>query len=713
MEVSLVYGRAQQVVGGRIGVSFHPPIQGLRVKPVQTKCRCKSTGSGSAPQLAALNSARWTFLAPHFQFILDNLHFAIMSSQDLNNFDERIFPTSPCAGRYFPGASIEESRERLVRSISRGGGPGLVIGAAGTGKTMLLQVLAAQFSERLDIAFLSSSQLCTRRALLQAILFELGLPHHHADEGQLRIALAQHLLCSEQNPNGTLLLVDEAQALPIHLLEEIRQLTNIVRNGQPRVRLVVAGLPCLEESLADPQLESFQQRVAARCYLTPLGIAETGQYIRAHLEMAGVDSASCIDSEVQNAVYNATDGICRLVSQLCDHALLLAGEKQLPQLSVSLIQEAWADLQQLPVPVDVAAETKPAAVADGSLQNVVEFGELTMPGDDSGMCDDSLPDQVQQDTPLTLETPTLEMDALETDASVQYETTGGNADENDRFCPVDDEASSDSDWQSDSDDTTESSQSTAPAVLEPVAKVDSVELLPEALPLETSGQVMTMQENPNSAVEAGGVSPTQETASDPFAEEFVEEEIVLEEFSALGDAFSERTPRVVSRGDDLSDLVQEILGIGSAQNTCQEISSRESDDHLHFPTLVSLPCSAVNEELCLPIAATGKPGFDLPNHLLPGDATDLEEVANLPTSATLKYPSLSTQHPDEISNNAMVEQSVHADQRQLAGNAERPIGPDRVGNILIVEDDSADSGQIGSSVRRQEYSQLFTRLREG
>ena len=97
-----------------------------------------------------------------------------MSSQDLNIFDERIFPASPCARRYFPGASIEEARERLVRSISRGGGPGLVIGATGTGKTMLLQVLAAQFSERLDIAFLSSSQLCTRRALLQAILFELG-----------------------------------------------------------------------------------------------------------------------------------------------------------------------------------------------------------------------------------------------------------------------------------------------------------------------------------------------------------------------------------------------------------------------------------------------------------------------------------------------------------------------------------------------------------
>jgi type II secretory pathway predicted ATPase ExeA len=631
-----------------------------------------------------------------------------MSSQDSNKFDERIFPASPCVERYFPGSSIEEGRERLVRSISHGAGPGLIIGATGTGKSMLLQVLAAQFSELLDIAILSSAQLCTRRALLQAILFELGLPHRYVDEGRLRITLAQHLLQCERSPNGTLLLVDEAQSLPIHLLEEIRQLTNIVRNGQPRVRLVIAGSPALEETLADPQLESFQQRVATRCYLVPLGIAETGQYIRAHFEMAGIDAASCIDSEVQQAVYNATDGICRLVSQLCDHALLLASEKGLDQLSVSLIQEAWADLQQLPVP----AETEPAVLANCPAQNVVEFGELTTPGDDFGMSDDSLPDHLPQGTPLTVETLALETDDLDQD-----ETTDMSGDENSCTSPFDGQTLPD--WQSGSCDATDGEQFSTPALLKPAAEVDSLELLPEAFPIETSGQVTTVQEGSNSDVEVGNFTPAQEATDDPFAEEFVEEEIVLEEFSALGDAFSDQTPRVVSCGDDLSNLVREVGGIDGERGTSQTMSSHKPDDHLHFPTPVSLPHSTVNDELSandelpLPIATTIEPGLDLPNNALLGNDTDVEEVADLHASVTLKYPVADPSHfvqqPDGLSDAS----KAHTGQRQLAGNAEHAVDPEMIDNILIVEDDPADSGQIESSVRRQEYGQLFTRLRSG
>ena len=631
-----------------------------------------------------------------------------MSSQDPNKFDERIFPAAPCVERYFPGFSIEEGRERLVRCIRRAAGPGLIIGATGTGKSMLLQVLAAQFSKRLDIALLSSAQLCTRRALLQAILFELGLPHGYVDEGQLRITLTQHLLHSERSPNGTLLLVDEAQSLPVHLLEEIRQLTNIVRNGKPRVRLVIAGLPGLEETLADPQLESFQQRVATRCYLAPLGIAETGQYIRAHFELAGVDASSCIGSEVQDAVYNATDGICRLVSQLCDHALLLAGEKRLGQLSVSLIQEAWADLQQLPVPV----ETEPAVLENGSVQDVVEFGELTAPDDDFGMPADSLSDQALQVTPLNVETL-----VTETDDPVQDETTDTSTGENSRRGPFDDQVPCLPDWQSGQGDVTERRQGSTPSFLKPATDVDSSELPSEALPIETGGQGMTMREDFISGVEVGGFAPVQEVTDNPFVEEFAEEEIVLEEFSTLGDAFSERTPRVVSLDDGLSSLVQDVLGIGSEHSTSQTMSSQKPDDLLHVPMPVSLPGGVTNDELPFPIAATIKPGLELPDNTLPGDDTELGEVADLRGLVTLKYPVTDPSHfvhqADEPSDALKFQQSAHGGQRQLDGTAELAVEPEMTDNILIVEDDPADSGQVESSVRRQEYGQLFTRLRNG
>ena len=86
----------------------------------------------------------------------------------------------------------------------------------------------------------------------------------------MRLSLLDTLLSGDEHTQGLLLLVDEAQALATHLLEELRLLTNLSRGGAPRVRLVMAGLPSLEEKLASPELQSFSQRLTSRCYLSPL-----------------------------------------------------------------------------------------------------------------------------------------------------------------------------------------------------------------------------------------------------------------------------------------------------------------------------------------------------------------------------------------------------------------------------------------------------------
>ena len=92
------------------------------------------------------------------------------SLRQLAERDERVFPSYPQVARYFPAAAIEDARQRLGRAIERGDGPGLVIGGPGTGKSLLLQVLASQYHERFDVVLLACARLCTRRALLQAIL---------------------------------------------------------------------------------------------------------------------------------------------------------------------------------------------------------------------------------------------------------------------------------------------------------------------------------------------------------------------------------------------------------------------------------------------------------------------------------------------------------------------------------------------------------------
>ena len=81
----------------------------------------------------------------------------------------RPFAATPLAKRYFAATAAEEARQTLTRCVERAEGVGLMIGPAGTGKSLLCQVLADQFRGTLAVALLASGHLCTRRALLQAM----------------------------------------------------------------------------------------------------------------------------------------------------------------------------------------------------------------------------------------------------------------------------------------------------------------------------------------------------------------------------------------------------------------------------------------------------------------------------------------------------------------------------------------------------------------
>ncbi|HTN77314.1 MAG TPA: AAA family ATPase [Pirellulaceae bacterium] len=284
---------------------------------------------------------------------------------------QRPFAATPSPAGYVPAQAIEQARQQLARGIERAEGPGWVVGPAGTGKSLLLAVLAAQFADRFEVVQLVSGRLRSVRALLQNILFELKLPYRDLTEGELRLALLDRLEPRDRARHGLLLLVDEAHAMPVRLLEELRMITNLVRGGEARVRLVLAGDTRLEERFANPRLASFQQRVAARCYLSSLARQETFDLVRTQLTASGVMPGDIFADEALEELHRTTAGVPRLINQLCDHALVLAAVAADPRVTAARISEAWADLQQLPI---LRVAEQPAAEASGD--SIVEFGEL-------------------------------------------------------------------------------------------------------------------------------------------------------------------------------------------------------------------------------------------------------------------------------------------------------------------------------------------------
>jgi hypothetical protein len=183
--------------------------------------------------------------------------------------------------------------------------------------------------------------------------------------------------------SGLVILVDEAHTLPTRLIEELRLLTNIP-TPLPAVHIVLAGSLRLEEMLASPRMESLAQRIAVRGYLEPLDHAETMAYLRTQTRAAGLVWDKLFSAGSDDAVFKATDGVPRLINQVCDQALVLVAESS-RRVTPADIAAAWREIQRLPPPVGlepagIAAQAEPDTTAgdfDGGLppgMEVMEFG---------------------------------------------------------------------------------------------------------------------------------------------------------------------------------------------------------------------------------------------------------------------------------------------------------------------------------------------------
>jgi general secretion pathway protein A len=292
---------------------------------------------------------------------------------------ERPFDLSPNPRFLCFTAQHREALAHLEYGLAGRPGVTVLVGEAGTGKTTLVRK-ALQASHDLSTIVHLTNPTLTRAEFFDYLANSFGFSAEARGSKPQFLRELEDALNNDAGPRLAL-VVDEAQSVPYELLEEIRLLTNAESKSGRSIAVVLAGQPELGRRLDEARLRQLKQRVVLRCELTPLSLKDTAAYIHARVRTAGGEATQLFTRDAVIAIHRHSNGIPRVISVICDNALVngfAADQKPVGASAVLEVCKSLAlpfDEPQQPV-APIAPIRMPEPVATGAATAAPMFASV-------------------------------------------------------------------------------------------------------------------------------------------------------------------------------------------------------------------------------------------------------------------------------------------------------------------------------------------------
>jgi len=283
------------------------------------------------------------------------------------SFREKPFRLTPDPEFLYLSKQHQGALDHMTYGIRQQEGFMAIVGDVGTGKTTLCRRLLEQMDSRIAVALVLNPML-SDMDLLRTCVHDLGVSPlrpaakvaHAAEEDEIEIEVEvvdtdaalemadssvdhwvnsaskkelidalNHFLIEQHKKGGaTVLIIDEAQNLPLDVMEQLRILSNLETEKDKLLQIIFVGQLELYHKLRLPELKQLNQRIAIRYEVTPLSQEETRKYINHRLKVAGVGSKVSFSSSAVQCIYQFSKGYPRLINLACDRTLLAGYNSQ-------------------------------------------------------------------------------------------------------------------------------------------------------------------------------------------------------------------------------------------------------------------------------------------------------------------------------------------------------------------------------------------------
>jgi type II secretory pathway predicted ATPase ExeA len=243
---------------------------------------------------------------------------------DFFGLRELPFNNTPDPRFFYSTPDHEEALASLIYAVKQRKGFVLVTGEVGAGKTLVSRLMLRQFGSSITFANINHA---VRSAgdLLESLCteFELQIPTG-ASHTQMVRALHDFLLVKFAENVPVVLVLDEAQNLPIQAFEQLRMIGNLEADDAKLLQIAILGQPELQQVFQSHELRQLKQRLFSNYHLPALDREATDGYIRYRLSVAGARHTNLFNTSAVDKLFDASRGVPRLINTLCDNAMLAA-----------------------------------------------------------------------------------------------------------------------------------------------------------------------------------------------------------------------------------------------------------------------------------------------------------------------------------------------------------------------------------------------------
>ncbi len=270
------------------------------------------------------------------------------------------FRLTPDPRYLFLSRKHADALAHLRLGLSESSGFVCLTGDVGTGKTTLLRHFLGELAPDASVAYVVNPTISPLE-LLQTINVEFGLPADATSKKALIDQLNRHLLAQRRADRRSVVVVDEAQALSVEVLEHLRLLSNLETTTEKLLRIILVGQPQLRALLAHPELAQLNQRITLRWHIGPLARDETVAYVGHRLAVASEGQVRDVFSTpALRAIHRRARGVPRLINMLCHRALLAAFAAERRTVRLASVRRAYREVATLPLPAPPARQPRVA-----------------------------------------------------------------------------------------------------------------------------------------------------------------------------------------------------------------------------------------------------------------------------------------------------------------------------------------------------------------